>query len=155
MKISTGILMVILICIACKQNVNNVNSTEMISKSADTLHSGKKPNRNFTGDSLIRIYNPKLGQVIHSPVKLEGEAKGMWYFEGDFPVELIDDDSVTIAKAVASADSNWMTEKFVPFSANIEFTTDKKSGYIVFMRDNASGLPRHDRSFYLPVHFKD
>lgn len=43
------------------------------------------------------------------------------FFEGDFPVKLIGDDSVTIATAIESAEDSRMTDKFVSFSGSLEF----------------------------------
>lgn len=88
-----------------------------------------------------------------SPVTLRGEARGPWFFEGSFPVQLIDNLGNEIATGVAQADGEWMTEDFVPFTATITFSTTAKSGGIVLKKDNPSGEPENDASVTVPVRF--
>jgi len=70
---------------------------------------------------LIRIESPRPGQEIASPLTITGEARGTWYFEGDFPVVLTDWDGRIIAQHYATAQGEWMTEDFVPFSSELSF----------------------------------
>ena len=49
-----------------------------------------------------------------------------------------------------------MTENFIDFQGKIEFSQPSaESGYILFKKDNPSGLPEHDESFKMPVKFKN
>lgn len=155
MKNFSIIVLVFFMCISFSQSTTDSNSNTKKKNSGDTMNFQLTQKTGYVGDSLIHVYNLKPNETIQCGVKIKREVNGMWYFEGNFPNELVDGDSVTIAEGVVSADGRWMTEKFVPYSANIEFSTGKKSGYIVFRRNNASGLPRHDRMFYLPVNFTD
>lgn len=104
---------------------------------------------------LIEIEKPLPNQDISSPLAIEGKARGMWYFEGDFPVELTDKDGNIIAETIATAQGKWMTEDFVPFKASLNYQNapDDERGYLVFHRHNASGLPEHDMKYRLPVIF--
>ena len=38
----------------------------------------------------IRVSNPLSNQIIQSPLIIEGEALGTWFFEGVFPIMLMD-----------------------------------------------------------------
>jgi hypothetical protein len=111
-------------------------------------------NQRPIGD-LLKIEKPLPNMDISSPLKVEGEARGQWYFEGDFPVVLEDRNGKILARGVAEAQGRWMTSDFVPFELTLTYddAPDDERGYLVFQRSNASGLPEHDRSFRLPVLF--
>jgi len=104
---------------------------------------------------LIRVNYPRPNQDIESPLTITGEARGNWFFEADFPVYLYDDNGVELGFAIATAQSEWMTTKFVPFEATLEFDKPTtKTGKLILRKDNPSGLPEHDDMLYLPVRFK-
>lgn len=116
-----------------------------------TNEQNEKPNVT----ELIEIEQPLPNQDITSPLTIRGQAKGMWYFEGDFPVELVDKDGNTLSEGIATAQGQWMTEDFVPFTATIQYDSppDDERGYLIFHRSNASGLPENDMEYRLPVIF--
>ncbi|MFH1979037.1 MAG: Gmad2 immunoglobulin-like domain-containing protein [Patescibacteria group bacterium] len=105
---------------------------------------------------LIRINNPRPNQRITSPLVVEGEAVGNWFFEGDFPVVLTDWDGRIIAEGFATAQSDWMTENFVQFKGILEFEkpTYKDNGALILQKDNPSGLPEHDDALEIPIKFE-
>lgn len=108
----------------------------------------------------IVLANPSVGAVVASPLSLSGRARGTWYFEGSFPVVLTDWDGKIIAQGPATAQSEWMTTAFVPFTATLTFTTPPSGnshsdrGYLILKKDNPSGLPEHDDALEIPVYFK-
>lgn len=115
--------------------------------------SGKNEKKNVT--ELIKIEEPSPDQVISSPLEIKGKARGMWYFEGDFPVELVDNNGNQLAEGIASAQGKWMTEDFVPFEATIKYDKPTvETGYLIFHRDNPSGLPENAMERRLPVKFE-
>ena len=71
---------------------------------------------------LIRVDSPRPNAVIQSPLQIQGEARGTWFFEADFPIELLDAEGQVIGMAIATAQGEWMTEEFVPFTASLTFT---------------------------------
>lgn len=105
---------------------------------------------------LIRINTPRPNQVIASPLVIEGEARGYWFFEGDFPIILTDWDGRIIAEGYASAKSEWMTEEFVSFQATLDFGIPEygDNGILILRKDNPSGLPEYDDALEVPVVFK-
>ncbi len=105
--------------------------------------------------TFIRLINPQLEMPIASPVTIEGEAIGTWFFEGSFPVLLTNWDGVIIAEGIATAQGEWMTEDFVPFTATLTFETPAygDNGTLILKKDNPSGLPEHDDAVELPVIF--
>lgn len=103
---------------------------------------------------LIRIDTPRPNQIIKSPLTIGGEARGFWFFEGDFSVILKDQDNQIIAGGFASANGEWMTEEFVRFDAVLEFPEQKGSGILILRKDNASGLPANDDALEVPILFE-
>lgn len=107
------------------------------------------------GNQNIIIDSPVAGEVIKSPLKITGKARGPWYFEASFPVRLVDAAGKEIAIAVAQAKGEWMTENFVEFEVVMPFSNaETDTGKLIFEKDNPSGLPQFADSFTLPVRFR-
>ncbi len=105
-------------------------------------------------DVLVRVQAPQRNETIQNPLQIRGEARGIYFFEASFPIKLLDANGLEVATAIATAESDWMTQDFVPFSATLTFIRPPtETGSLVFMRDNPSGLPEHDASFVVPVRF--
>lgn len=123
---------------------------------------GSDPNYTEPGYSdLIRVEKPKEGQSISSPLVVEGVARGQWYFEATFPIILVDWDGKIVAESYAEAQSDWMTENFVPYKGVINFESPYKKGdpdfmkrgVIILQKSNPSGLPQNDAATEIPVVF--
>ena len=104
---------------------------------------------------LIRVEHPRPNQGVDSPLLVKGEARGTWFFEGDFPIKLLDRKGNVIGTAVAQAQDEWMTEDFVLFEAIIIFQkpTTGGIGTLILEKDNPSGLPENDDELRVPVLF--
>jgi len=100
------------------------------------------------------VISPKQNEIITSPLKIQGNIVGSWFFEGSMPVKLVNNMNEVIASGLASSDQDWMTEKPIPFSASLEFLTNATSGFLIISKDNPSGLPENDGFIKLPVRFK-
>jgi hypothetical protein len=101
---------------------------------------------------LIVVELPYPGAVVGKDFSVIGKARGTWYFEASFPVLVLDKNGKTLAAVPAQAQSDWMTENFVPFKVDIKIT----EAYIgpatlVLKKDNPSGLPEHDASISFPI----
>lgn len=108
----------------------------------------------FEKQDLIFINNPRPNQEISSPLNISGEARGYWYFEADFPIELLDENGNVIETAIASAQDDWMTEDFVEFEAVLEFEKPaSQKGTLILKKDNPSGLPENDDELIVPIKF--
>jgi hypothetical protein len=103
---------------------------------------------------LIVISSPQEGDTISSPVTVSGEARGNWYFEASFPVEILDADGRQLGIAPATAQGEWMTEELIPFLGSIEFATSTTpTGTIVFHKDNPSDMRQFDDKREIPIRF--
>ena len=62
----------------------------------------------------------KSNDIITSPLIVEGKAKG-YFFEGSFPVELVDANGNVLVQTTADATENWMQIGYVKFQSRISF----------------------------------
>lgn len=119
------------------------------------------PKKNPGETKMIPFRNEKLHVItplpnapISSPLKIEGEARGTWYFEASFPIRLLDQNGKEIASTPAQAKSNWMRSDFVPFEATLQFEKPAENvGVLIFEKDNPSGLPEHAEKVSFPIRF--
>ncbi len=100
---------------------------------------------------LIVVDLPYPGAVTGKEFVVSGKARGTWYFEASFPVKVLDKDGKVLWQGPAQAQSEWMTENFVPFKV----TAKVPQSYIgpatlVLMKDNPSGEPARDASISFP-----
>lgn len=104
----------------------------------------------------ICVYGIKEAKLIKSPLILTGEARGYWFFEASFPVEIIDGNNNLLAQGLAQAHGDWMTEESVPFTVeSLKFETPATdTGTLVLKRDNPSGLPENDANLTIPIRFR-
>ena len=104
---------------------------------------------------LIRVNTPGPNYFIASPLLIDGEARGYWFFEATFPIKLLDGNGNIIAQHYAQAQDEWMTEDFVPFTAELDFISpDTKKGILVLEKDNPSGLSEYADELIIPVFFQ-
>lgn len=109
---------------------------------------------NGSSAKAVTITSPRPGELLTSPLTVEGEARG-WYFEGSFPIKLKDGNGVTLATGQAIAQSDWTTAAPVPFKAVLTFAKPTTArGVLVLNKDNPSGLPAYDDQFSVSVQFK-
>jgi len=104
---------------------------------------------------LIRIDSPRPNTAISNPLTITGQARGNWYFEASFPLELVDSNGVVIAQSHAEALAEWMTTEFVPFEAKLTYTSSRdQNGELILRKDNPSGLSQNDNELRIPVFIK-
>ena len=104
---------------------------------------------------VIQLAAPALSSTIKSPLSIAGQARGTWYFEASFPIELQDANGVVIGTTSGQAQGEWMTENWVPFTATLTFPAQPagSTGKLVLKKDNPSGEPQNDASLIVPVQF--
>ncbi|MDD5625864.1 MAG: GerMN domain-containing protein [Patescibacteria group bacterium] len=100
----------------------------------------------------IKVTKPQPNETVFSPLEIGGEARGTWFFEASFPIKLLDSSGVEIAHGIAQAQSDWMTENFVPFTATLQFNVlTETKGTLILEKDNPSGLPQNADELRVPV----
>ena len=110
-------------------------------------------------NDLVRVTTPAPNSAVKSPLIVQGEARGYWFFEASFPVKILDGNGTTLGVGIAQANppahGDWMTENFVPFSTTLVFNIPAtKHGTLVLEKDNPSGLPEHGDKLHFPVVFE-
>jgi len=106
---------------------------------------------------MIRLAHPRPNGTVESPLTIRGEARGTWYFEASFPVVLTNWDGLIIAEGFAEAQDDWMTEDFVPFTAELTFKKPElypERGTLILQKANPSGLPENDAALEIPISFE-
>lgn len=126
------------------------------SANAPTVEEGAPSGGTFSyinaSSDLIVIDSPRPGETVGQVISVSGSARGFWFFEASFPIELLDVNDTVIGQGIAQAEGDWMTEEFVPFKARIELATPYYGDVIVVLKkDNPSGEPENDASVRFPV----
>lgn len=102
---------------------------------------------------MIVVYSPAPGSTIVSPVVVRGRARGTWFFEGDFPMVIIDASGRVIGQSYCTAQGPWMTKEFVTFEGKITFekTTSSGNAVLLLKKDNPTGKPEKDDALEIPL----
>lgn len=108
-----------------------------------------------SSDEIV-IEAPTSGDTVSSPITLTGRARGSWYFEASAPVAVMDATGKIIGNGYITANGEWMTTEFVPFSGTITYenTSNAEGGAIIFMNDNPSGDESRAKYVAIPVYFR-
>lgn len=105
-----------------------------------------------TSNNPVRLFSPRSGEATSTPVTIQGEAIGSWFFEASFPVQLVDQNGAVLAQAPAQAEGNWMTADYVPFTVVLPFIVDATtSATLVLKNDNPSGDPAREQKMSIPL----
>jgi hypothetical protein len=99
----------------------------------------------------VVINFPNKQSQLNSPQYIEGEAVGNWFWEGAFTIELRSDNGDVIGSTVATTTGYWMQEGYVKFTATLIYETTEKSGNLVFIKANPSGMPENAEEYSIPV----
>jgi hypothetical protein len=109
-------------------------------------------------DDLIVLDTPLPKATIASPLMISGKARGNWFFEASFPISLVNWDGLIIAEGYATAQGDWMTTEYVPFTATLTFTTPtntpSKRGWLILQKDNPSGEPKFDNALEVEIQYQ-
>lgn len=106
---------------------------------------------NATANNIV-VDLPFPGAVTGKEFSIVGKARGTWYFEASFPVKVLDKDGKVIFQHYAEAQSDWMTEEFVPFKVLVKVPqTYTGPATIVLEKDNPSGEAERDASISFPI----
>jgi len=106
-------------------------------------------------DDTIKVTEPVFGAEVRSPLVIKGQARGTWYFEASFPIQIIDGNGKVLVTVPVQALEEWMTTEFVPFEAIVAFPQPTTStGTLILMNDNPSGDPERQQERRIPIVFK-
>ena len=127
------------------------------STSSTRLSSSQAAQEENDGDGEeenIRITSPQPNDIVSSPLVITGEARGTWYFEGDFPVDIYNEACIKIGESYASAQEFWMVEDFVPFQGTIEFDPGNSTTGTLVLEKASLGCMLYYDNLLVPVRFE-
>ena len=104
----------------------------------------------------ISVDFPRERQEVKSPIKISGKARGSWFFEGSFPIQLVDADGNILGTSLATSTENWMTTDYIPFTSELSFekATSTTRAVLVLSKDNPSGNPDFDQNIFVTLILK-
>lgn len=153
------VVLLLVMGLSCKNNTQNDSESrrnerdQSLENASQEIQPGEKPQDRLLSD-LIQVETPQEGDKISFPLHIKGKARGMWFFEGDFPVYLISEEGEELAVAIAVAQGDWMTTHWVPFTATLEYELQQGGeGYLVFEKSNPSDNRELDRELRISVSF--
>lgn len=110
-----------------------------------------------SADGHVSITLPLANATIVSAAAVAGSVTGGgWFFEGTFPVKVLDADGAVLGEGHVQAEpaDAWMSTGTVAFAGTVEFKTPHyATGTLVFSKDNPSGLPANAGEVRVPVRF--
>ena len=108
---------------------------------------------NASADNIV-VETPTPGSVTGKEFQVRGMARGPWFFEASFPIEVRDTAGNLLDQSIGEpiGTASWMTEDFVPFASTITIpSTFTGEAIVTLMNDNPSGLPENARSVSFPI----
>lgn len=110
---------------------------------------------NNASENVIVVELPFPGAVTGKEFSVIGKARGVWFFEASFPVEVLDRDGRTLTTAIATAQGDWMTNEFVFFKADVHVPkTYMGKATLILKKDNPSGILSKDASISFPINIE-
>ncbi len=108
-----------------------------------------------TFEDMLVVESLDNNAAVSSPLTITGRARGGWYFEASFPVQIKNASGTVIAEGPAQAQGEWTTAEYVPFSITLTFPAQPAGsmGTVILHNDNPSGLPENAKSLEIPVTF--
>ncbi|MCE9643020.1 MAG: Gmad2 immunoglobulin-like domain-containing protein [Candidatus Andersenbacteria bacterium] len=157
MNMLLKVLTITLLAAAIVISILTLNWRTQVAQAPTPLPASPQPSisNNPEKSDTIRVTTPQPNEITAGTISVAGEARGTWFFEASFPIQLEDASGKIISSTTAQAQSDWMTTDFVPFKATLaaprEFTG---SATLVLKKDNPSGLPQNDETFKIPITVK-
>lgn len=127
-----------------KPRVMATSTVESVSSSTEEIV--------FINDIAVELISPQNDELLRSPYRVEGRAKGAWFFEATLPIVLKTASGITLLETYGQADEDWMTSDWVNFHADLSFVSNgEKMGVLIIKKDNPSGLPENEAEVSYPV----
>ena len=102
----------------------------------------------------IKLYinDIKENDTVQVGSILSGSITGGWFFEGEFPVRVLNEDMEILDTVLAKTSQDWMTEDDISFEVVLDIDIEESSNVILrFEKSNPSGLIENDDYIDFPV----
>ncbi len=141
-------------CVAAGYPVSQAGRKQCKTPDGRTYAQETTPDITYKNSSkdLIQVDLPYPGAVTGKEFVVSGKARGTWYFEASFPVEVLDNNGNVLFQGPAQAQSEWMTENFVPFKVTVKVPESYIGpATLILHKDNPSGEASRDASISFPI----
>ena len=99
----------------------------------------------------IKVTSPQPFDEVNGVLNITGEARGNYFFEANFPIEL-ELENGEIIQHYATAQGEWMTTEFVPFEAEIDLShLPNQKIFLKLIQANPSGDERNQMKMKIPL----
>lgn len=158
--ISAVILLAIVLCLVLffprkisGPSNSSTPSNPQSAQNSQPAQNSKVVYANATTD-LIQVVLPFPDAVVGKDFSVIGKARGVWFFEASFPLEVLDKDGAVLARTTAhpQGGADWMTTNFVNFKVDIKVPQSYIGPAVLVLRkDNPSGMSENDASVSFPI----
>ena len=105
---------------------------------------------------MIVVDSTVLEEYGYRHLVIKGKARGTWFYEANFPIQVLDGAGKVIATRYGNAEKDWMTNEFVPFYSIIAVPTSYTGELTIQLKNNnPSDLREHDASLSFSVKIED
>jgi len=107
-----------------------------------------------TSEKGVKLYidDVKENATVVIGTQLTGKITGGWFFEGEFPVRILNEDLEILGTLTASATQEWTTSELVPFKLNLDSDIEETTNVVLrFEKSNPSGLKENDDYIDFPI----
>jgi len=106
---------------------------------------------NTSSDDIVPEL-PVPSAIVGKQFTVSGKARGYWFFEASFPIQVLDKDGKILVSSFATAEDEWMTTEFVNFSADVSIPENYIGlATLVLNKDNPSDMRDKDASISFPI----
>jgi hypothetical protein len=131
-----------------------VPESPIVENPTTTPETPKPTYMNASADKIV-VDSPKPGEAVGTTFSVMGKARGNWYFEASFPLQVLSSQGSLLKEMPVQADGEWMTTEFVPFSETVTLPPGTKgAATLILKNDNPSGLPENDASISIPIYIQ-
>lgn len=105
----------------------------------------------------VVVTNPKPNDIVTSPFKVEGKAKGIWYGNNKLTVKLTDLDGHVIAeKPMYALSDPTKGEEMISFTGAFDFPANTKleRGKLLIEKASTVDIPGKNGPLVIPIRFK-
>ena len=119
----------------------------------NTQHAKERvvPRPSIDVSKMISVAYPQVGAIVGHTFTIEGQARGAWYAEGIFPLEIQNESGVVLQTLVVHALGDSHQPAFIPFSVDVATPYFAGPAQIVLKKANLRGEPENDASITIPI----
>lgn len=80
---------------------------------------------------VLTLENIQENETVDMGTVINGSITGSWFFEGEFPVRILNTEMEILDTLVAKANEDWMTEENVKFELLLDFDIEQEQDIIL------------------------